>query len=71
MAWELTDDERREIVGVLQATLLRDRSHTAYARSASKDALLAHCARLEAAIVLLSTREPEARARARSVLPVR
>ncbi len=68
MAWELTDDERRDVLGVLQATLLRDRSHAAYTRGTSKEALMAHCARLEAAVVLLSTSEPDARARARAAL---
>ncbi len=68
MAWELTEDERRDVLDVLQATLLRDRSHAAYTRGTSKEALVAHCARLEAAAVLLSTREPDARARARAAL---
>ncbi len=68
MGWELSEEERRQVAGVLQEALLRDRSHTAYARGTSKEALAAHCARLEAALVPLSSRDAEARARARGML---
>jgi len=67
MSWELTEDERNLLASVLTATLLRARSHTAYARGPGKATWVADCARLESALVLLSTRDPDARVRARGV----
>jgi len=68
MARELSDDEQRAVVDVLRATLLRDQAHAPYARGPAKEQLREHAARLEAAIMLLTSREPEVRERARRVI---